>query len=66
LSGGLSAIGYFTALQSGGDGACNATDDSCTSASDCCVNIAALLGGGGSLPAGFGSLFGAPPTCVPR
>ena len=66
LSGGLSAFGYFEAAQSGGDGACNATDDSCSSASDCCVNIATFIGGGGSLPSGFGSLLGGSPTCVAR
>ncbi len=64
---GAGAIGYFTALESGGDGACNA-DDSCASASDCCMNIAALLGGGGSIPPEFAALFtgGTPPTCVPK
>jgi hypothetical protein len=66
---GSGAIGYLTALESGGgDGACNATDDSCSSASDCCVNIAALLSGGGSLPTGFGAIFGSgtAATCVPK
>jgi hypothetical protein len=64
---GSGAIGYFTALESGGDGACNA-DDSCASASDCCMNIAALLGGGGSIPPAFAALFSGSttPTCVPK